>query len=777
MALIAISGGNFQDAEGNALAGGSLILQLNNDAVVLGTGQVVSKLPLVITLDENGNAPSTDIWFNDQLSPSGTVYIATLFSASSQPVWSAAQNWSFTGGSPINLNTMVPTVSSVTYVSPQVLGITISGVPTAGEVLVSTGTNSAGWQTGIPATFLQLVSISATAPAAGDVLTATSATAAQWQVPAYAPVTSVFGRVGAVIAASGDYSVSQITGAAPAASPTFTGTATIANMSISGTLTDVTSSVGTSGQVLSSTGTGVEWVNSVTSVGLSGTSGQITVTGTTPITSTGSWTLSLPNAVTLGVASSAAGSLILAQTNGFATTIIGAATANWTLKLPTTAGTNTYVLTTDGSGNTYWAAQTGGSGMTWPAAAGIAVYAGSSAWGTSLTAPASAIVGVSDTQTLTNKTVDGVSPTIFGYLTTISSNVQTQLNALAPSASPTFTGTADFTNISVSGTTSFVAGSIAFAALSGAAPSASPTFTGTASFANISVSGTTSFASNAISLSAVAGAAPLASPTFTGTVNAAALTLSGVLTLEANGAGLVDASGSAGADGDVLAINSSGYPVWTAGGGSAYPITISAASFSTTAGAFEMGYSGAASSALGDGTNARLVPMTLYKGMEFSSIGGTTSFASVLGSATVSHGSLTLVANQQVVGSTIHIHAHGTIALSSVAQTITFQSVLKGVSMGTQAVSSCPTTVTSWEYDCYIYCSAVGAASTAAMYSTSVLKIYDTGTVAVYTLAPTATHTTSTVATTGTQSLDLQMESSANSDSTIQCLYCEATIY
>ena len=237
MALIAINGGNFQDAEGNALAGGSLILQLNNDAVVLGTGQVVSQSPILITLDDDGNAPSTDIWFNDQLSPSGTVYVVTLFSASGQPV-RAAQNWAFTGGSPINLNTMVPTTSSVSYVSPQVLGITISGVPTSGEVLVSTGTNSAGWQAGIPATFLQLVGISATAPAAGDVLTATSATAASWQVPAYAPVTSVFGRVGAVSATSGDYSVSQVTGAAPAANPTFTGTATIAAMSISGTLTD-----------------------------------------------------------------------------------------------------------------------------------------------------------------------------------------------------------------------------------------------------------------------------------------------------------------------------------------------------------------------------------------------------------------------------------------------------------------------------------------------------------------------------------------------------------
>ncbi len=40
-------------------------------------------------------------------------------------------------------------------------------------------------------------------------------------------VTSVFGRTGAVVAASGDYSVAQVTGAAPLASPTFTGTLTL----------------------------------------------------------------------------------------------------------------------------------------------------------------------------------------------------------------------------------------------------------------------------------------------------------------------------------------------------------------------------------------------------------------------------------------------------------------------------------------------------------------------------------------------------------------------
>ena len=76
-------------------------------------------------------------------------------------------------------------------------------------------------------------------------------------------VASVFGRTGAVTAQSGDYSVGQITGAAPLASPTFSGTVTLANESITGTLKDGAGSVGTSGQILSSTATGTQWVTSI----------------------------------------------------------------------------------------------------------------------------------------------------------------------------------------------------------------------------------------------------------------------------------------------------------------------------------------------------------------------------------------------------------------------------------------------------------------------------------------------------------------------------------
>lgn len=47
-------------------------------------------------------------------------------------------------------------------------------------------------------------------PSSGQVLTATSSTAADWATPAAAPVSSVFGRTGAVVAESGDYTAAEV---------------------------------------------------------------------------------------------------------------------------------------------------------------------------------------------------------------------------------------------------------------------------------------------------------------------------------------------------------------------------------------------------------------------------------------------------------------------------------------------------------------------------------------------------------------------------------------
>lgn len=70
---------------------------------------------------------------------------------------------------------------------------------------------------------------------------------------------------------------------------------------------------------------------------------------------------------TLGIAGTTAGTLSLTGvTSGTVTIATADAAGTWTLKLPTTGGTNNYVLSTNGSGVTSWVAQSGGglSGLT-----------------------------------------------------------------------------------------------------------------------------------------------------------------------------------------------------------------------------------------------------------------------------------------------------------------------------------------------------------------------------------------------------------------------------
>lgn len=89
-----------------------------------------------------------------------------------------------------------------------------------------------------------------------------------------------------------------------------------------------------------------------------------------------------------------------------------------------------------------------------------------------------------------NTTIGNVSAAELAYLDGVTSAIQTQLNAKAPIASPTFTGTVTIP---------------AGASIDGFAPLASPTFTGTVTIP---------------SGASIAGFAPLASPALTGTPTA-----------------------------------------------------------------------------------------------------------------------------------------------------------------------------------------------------------------------------------------------------------------
>jgi hypothetical protein len=143
------------------------------------------------------------------------------------------------------------------------------------------------------------------------------------------------------------------------ASPTITGHATVEGVTATG-------ATGTGKLVFDGTPTLVTPVLGVatgTSIALGGAtigSNALAITGTAAISSTAN----IIGALTLGTQGTTQGSLILGNTNStFSTTIKSSNTtsAAWVMTLPTTAGTNTYVLSTDGSGVCSWAAPSAGS--------------------------------------------------------------------------------------------------------------------------------------------------------------------------------------------------------------------------------------------------------------------------------------------------------------------------------------------------------------------------------------------------------------------------------
>ena len=109
MAKITISGGAFQDALGNPLALGYLILEPTQDGQINGGGgQLCSGIKITVNLDSSGNVVnSTVIWPTDQLTPTTIQYRIIAYTAQGQVAW--GPNYEvITGSSPFNLNTWVP---------------------------------------------------------------------------------------------------------------------------------------------------------------------------------------------------------------------------------------------------------------------------------------------------------------------------------------------------------------------------------------------------------------------------------------------------------------------------------------------------------------------------------------------------------------------------------------------------------------------------------------------------------------------------------------------
>lgn len=118
---VQLSGGAFQDAEGNVLADGYLTFELSQDAQANSVDQICSGSIIKILLDDDGNiqsSPAQYMWPNDVLTPSGTFYVVSGYTAAGQRVWGPNAQQVLSTSNPYDVGGWTPGATGGTSNSP-----------------------------------------------------------------------------------------------------------------------------------------------------------------------------------------------------------------------------------------------------------------------------------------------------------------------------------------------------------------------------------------------------------------------------------------------------------------------------------------------------------------------------------------------------------------------------------------------------------------------------------------------------------------------------------
>jgi len=112
-----LENGSFQDAVGTVVNAGTIEFVLSHDAMIIAGGQV-APTRVTATLDSSGDMPSAfTILANDELTPSGTFYLTTVFDSNGARVF-GPERWVFSGATPIDLDTLTPTIIDPAFANP-----------------------------------------------------------------------------------------------------------------------------------------------------------------------------------------------------------------------------------------------------------------------------------------------------------------------------------------------------------------------------------------------------------------------------------------------------------------------------------------------------------------------------------------------------------------------------------------------------------------------------------------------------------------------------------
>jgi hypothetical protein len=108
---VTLTGGVFQDSEGNILANGYLEFQLSQDANIAGVGNIAAGITVRVDLGSDGSvksSPLQKVWGNDQMLPANSYYRVTGYTAAGQPAWGPNNQQVNGDGTTFDIGTWVP---------------------------------------------------------------------------------------------------------------------------------------------------------------------------------------------------------------------------------------------------------------------------------------------------------------------------------------------------------------------------------------------------------------------------------------------------------------------------------------------------------------------------------------------------------------------------------------------------------------------------------------------------------------------------------------------